>query len=432
MRCVNCGNRIKDDFEFCPKCGTKVIRELVCQKCGTVNDPDSLFCKKCGSALNEHVKTEEKPVNEPLREPQKPAIHTKSVSKGKFINSIIASSLSLCAMILIFSFLFVPFISDGFLPTGEYTIIYHLKQVFGTGIRNLANNNQIATIFNVFAILVLFVASGIFTLVMIGLSIPKLVKGIMQRKFFNLSGKMMQCFTLFLVTFVYFIGFIQSEELYYSDSISGWIIFLVIFVCLAAIYNLFYVEVFENKSNIGRAIFRLITMSLFLGLLMATTLLIGGSKFAFSIIYETKQNSSILNNVTLVDEILKYTNYLTINSIDILTIVFVFSLISFILELCALSLSASLAGRLVTNKKNFYRTGMIIVSIIFGFFVVSMIFDIIAASTLNRVDSLAYYGAMVTCRKIIGQSIAKIIVCGITLAGFITLFVLNKKGVIKK
>lgn len=48
MICTKCGARLLDTDQFCPECGTKVIKEKRCPDCGAVLREGTKFCHKCG------------------------------------------------------------------------------------------------------------------------------------------------------------------------------------------------------------------------------------------------------------------------------------------------------------------------------------------------------------------------------------------------
>lgn len=48
MICTNCGARMMDTDQFCPKCGTRVIKDKRCPDCGAVLRDGTKFCHKCG------------------------------------------------------------------------------------------------------------------------------------------------------------------------------------------------------------------------------------------------------------------------------------------------------------------------------------------------------------------------------------------------
>lgn len=48
MVCKECGAKLMDTDQFCPKCGTRVIKEMRCPDCGAVLREGTKFCHKCG------------------------------------------------------------------------------------------------------------------------------------------------------------------------------------------------------------------------------------------------------------------------------------------------------------------------------------------------------------------------------------------------
>ena len=56
MFCNKCGKFIKDDTDFCPECGNKIVRETkvdnnvtFCNQCGKKIEGDTVFCPGCGN-----------------------------------------------------------------------------------------------------------------------------------------------------------------------------------------------------------------------------------------------------------------------------------------------------------------------------------------------------------------------------------------------
>lgn len=51
--CSNCGERLGDGHEFCPKCGTPktVLKKNICGKCGAELQNGQEFCHKCGQKV---------------------------------------------------------------------------------------------------------------------------------------------------------------------------------------------------------------------------------------------------------------------------------------------------------------------------------------------------------------------------------------------
>lgn len=52
LACGRCEAPIDPDDTFCPKCGTKVLRERVCKVCGSKPRPSDMFCRKCGARMD--------------------------------------------------------------------------------------------------------------------------------------------------------------------------------------------------------------------------------------------------------------------------------------------------------------------------------------------------------------------------------------------
>lgn len=51
MLCTNCGARLMESDQFCPKCGAKAIRDSRCPDCGAVLRDGAKFCPKCGRSV---------------------------------------------------------------------------------------------------------------------------------------------------------------------------------------------------------------------------------------------------------------------------------------------------------------------------------------------------------------------------------------------
>ena len=52
MLCTNCGAHLMDTDQFCPKCGTKAIKDKMCPECGALLRDGTKFCHKCGCPVN--------------------------------------------------------------------------------------------------------------------------------------------------------------------------------------------------------------------------------------------------------------------------------------------------------------------------------------------------------------------------------------------
>lgn len=51
MICTNCGAHLMETDQFCPKCGTKAIKDLRCPDCGALLRSGAKFCPKCGRSV---------------------------------------------------------------------------------------------------------------------------------------------------------------------------------------------------------------------------------------------------------------------------------------------------------------------------------------------------------------------------------------------
>lgn len=51
MLCTNCGARLMESDQFCPKCGAKAIKDSRCPDCGAVLRDGAKFCPKCGRSV---------------------------------------------------------------------------------------------------------------------------------------------------------------------------------------------------------------------------------------------------------------------------------------------------------------------------------------------------------------------------------------------
>ena len=79
--CKECGAEVANGSAFCPKCGTKVEKEIIqepaaceepeivlCKECGAELEEGAVFCTKCGTSVN---KTAEAETEEEKKETEK-------------------------------------------------------------------------------------------------------------------------------------------------------------------------------------------------------------------------------------------------------------------------------------------------------------------------------------------------------------------------
>ena len=424
MKCSKCGKRVRDDFEFCPNCGQKVIRELVCPSCGTSNSLDSLFCKKCGTKLtiNEQPK-EVVEIKENKKEDNKLG-HTKTSQK---VFSIISTSFALTSLALLFSFLFIPFLTDSFLPNDDYTVINFVKTAFET----TARESRAFMILNGSIILSLFIIAGIVSLILFAVAIPKFSKGIKWNMYVNFSNFVVMSLSLFILVYVVFANFVLSEELYYSASINGWIIFLIVFSLCSLILNQFYKLKFVYENSVDQIITKLCLFTFVLGLVVSISLLIGGNKFGLSIKSNSQSYSRVTGDIGVVGALLKFATEMSDYTTSAVIQVCVFLGLSFIFEMGTLALCMNLFVSGFSKRKHSLTQDLTASSFIVVFIVLSIVFDAIVRSTIVSLNDMSLYGVTVTCSHLLSQSIMKIILSVFMLASYIVLTVLKKKGTIK-
>ena len=51
MVCTECGTRLSESDQFCPKCGARAIRKRRCPDCGALFREDNKCCPKCGRVM---------------------------------------------------------------------------------------------------------------------------------------------------------------------------------------------------------------------------------------------------------------------------------------------------------------------------------------------------------------------------------------------
>lgn len=53
MKCIQCGQELKEGTKFCYSCGAKV-QNTFCSKCGAEMPRDAKFCGSCGSKTSDY------------------------------------------------------------------------------------------------------------------------------------------------------------------------------------------------------------------------------------------------------------------------------------------------------------------------------------------------------------------------------------------
>lgn len=213
MRCPRCFKKIDDDCDFCTHCGHKIEKEVICPNCGTVNGAAAKFCKKCGSPLAVNSKEENQ-------------VKETKVDRGFLLNLLgkISMGLALFSMVILFGLSFSPYLISYFYSNSDFTAIGWIVKVFQNGLGSLSKDQYYLTIVNCFLVLVLFSGMIIVDVIVIGKSIPKLIKGIKENSFYSFSKEIAIVLSLFLTFYIYFVHFVLNGDSYYSDGINGWMI----------------------------------------------------------------------------------------------------------------------------------------------------------------------------------------------------------------
>jgi hypothetical protein len=55
MKCKNCNTEIGSNMSFCPECGTKIEKDIICSVCGTELFENVRFCPECGTEVGENI-----------------------------------------------------------------------------------------------------------------------------------------------------------------------------------------------------------------------------------------------------------------------------------------------------------------------------------------------------------------------------------------
>ena len=52
QKCKTCGNKVKENQEFCSSCGKSLVEQVKCDNCGEMIEANAKHCSKCGKELN--------------------------------------------------------------------------------------------------------------------------------------------------------------------------------------------------------------------------------------------------------------------------------------------------------------------------------------------------------------------------------------------
>ena len=228
---------------------------------------------------------------------------------------------------------------------------------------------------------------------------------------------------------VFFVRFIISEEAEYVDSLSVWIILLIIFVGLTLSFNYLVNLLFKKTLKTSLIVLQVCSFALLFSTLCVITLLIGGNRFGLSIYSESLSSQGIVGHFGFVEKLLDFgtimNSYVTQSVIKSLT----FLALSFVSEMIALSLCIVLITKLGLFKKRSVIPPLIISGLIVVFFIASIAFDAVTCKAISEINNTSVYGAYVTCNHLFGDSLAKIIVSFVLVGPLSYLWItLNKKG----
>lgn len=421
MKCKNCGAKIKDDFDFCPNCGTKIIKELICPNCGTTNELDASFCKKCGTRLVEQAKQPE--ITSPEKEEIREETHNKEQS---FILKIIAMACSVSCVFLLFAFLFIPCLSDRFVPCFEYTMLSYIINGFKDS--SLLTHSYSVSLSAVFLSFFSLVFLGLLVITIV--SIFKLIKSIQKKQYFDFTKLLALSFSLFLFLFTFFVRFFITSATEFTDSISVWVILLIIFVGLTLSFNLFLALRDKKRLNLANSILIECCFLLLFAALCVSTLFIGGNKFGLAITSKEMTSRNVVGDFDFISNLMVFQNVMNQFTIDYVTKTIVFLGLSFLSELISLCLFALLISRMLMLKKRKIVLPVITFALITILFISSTVFDAVAAHAIAQIDSINEYGVYITCSHIFDESIAKIIITFVLACPLCTLWIiLSRKGI---
>ena len=388
MRCPNCYSKISDDCTFCTKCGHKIERERVCPSCQTVNDIYSRFCKNCGEQLVSDNKSNTKELNK----------ETKHIDKRYALNiiSLVSMGLMLLSFVIIAIALFTPFLYSSFFPMSDYTIIGWSSNILGGDIDFLFERYQYVIFANAIIMLVLLCTTFIVTSLFFGLDIPKFIKALKEKEYYDFSKRVTIVYALFVFTTVYFTKFVMNEDWVYVDGFGVFPLVVIILVPILLVTNCVVKESIENDCRIGllllRACFRLFVFVL----AMVVVFNLGGNHF--NIIaqqYEVTGSTVVkVGDMGLISYLLDNAHILTQSSAEYVAEALVYAGVTAIFEIVILSISCGLIrGSLSNNlrKKNNYILGAILSLIMLSLSALALVYDDLCATSLNKIDDAFKY-----------------------------------------
>ena len=389
MKCPNCHKKIENDSFFCPFCGKKIELDIECPKCGTKNSSNSLFCKKCGTELK---------TIEGYSEGEVEKTKTNNIN---WILSIISMSTMMLSILLILGLSFSPMLFSSFFSSNDYTIIAWATTILKVGIDKLFESNRYIDFANSIISLALLGAIVIVSIVVAAINVPKFIKSIKTKKYFNFSKQIVELFVLFAATYVYFSKFVVTQSPNYYDGIGKGALTVFIVVPIFLSFNMFVKEYLKEKHDLTKTIISSISRLVIFILAFVVLTNLGGLKI--HIVATIKTGQSTVSNIygrygnaeyfTFLLENIQYIypvadKYLNPASID--------AGVALASELIVLILGArllSISFKENSQKRPNYLFGAIISGIMLAGPILSIIFNSLLVSKLNLINNVQDYGA---------------------------------------
>lgn len=429
MKCPHCHATIDDDSVFCPSCG-KVV-EVKCPKCGKTNVATAKFCKYCGEQLakQEEVKKEEKPKKD------------RKASASRVL-SIVAMSVMVFAMVLLFGVSFAPLLNDSFFPATSFTVIgYVVDAVIRPGFDTLNDAHDYLPLINSAVLLGLLTAIMVLSIIGLAKGIPALVKSIKEKKYTDLSKYVITTYVLFVILFVYFRGFAFSENLIVT-TVNDDVMAVIIVVLLLLAFNFFTKEFNNEKHDLGTAIFRAASRVVMFIFLLVILMSVGGQRYTVQVsalkdnLYgmQTEQQLFLADagSLGVISILIKSMQECVYNAVGILVAPYVFLGIQVVLEFVILAFAGCMFKSVFSqdlSKPAKNKKLIAFAIVVLALSITNLVMQHVANAALNKIDSLEAYGIRVYSTMFKSLPITMVVFGTLLLANSIVTSVMeNKKG----
>lgn len=430
MKCPSCHKEISEDCEFCPFCGKKIVKELICPKCHTSNDISFLYCKKCGASLKET--TEAKPNQN--GETNKPK---KGLSKSfNNVLEIVAMGLTFLAFGFLLGFVFCPFLFDAFFPSDDTTIISWISDVF-KNFNTLIEDQQYIKIVNVFIVLVLFVSFSILAVLFIAINIPKLIKAIKEKTFYDFSRFLIILYLIFIALFVYFAKYVLNTDRAVLEAFGGAPIFVLVFTPIVLAFNFLVKTLAIEKKDVRSIIFDSILIVVAFVFLTITIFNLGDGFFSITGIYRvigtvdtTASFRAQVVNMDVYSTFMAVANNYYSNAYDIVASFTVCSLIAFALEIILLASCLMLLNHLFRNyptKRINLSYGIVLSTISLALAIAALVLNQKTNDSINQINDMNLYNGKLISSFDNSHNVAVIVMLSLVLVLFVTALVLDSR-----